>query len=81
MVTVSGSPAERMLNTGQAAQYLGVGRATLEKARVQGKGPRFYKMAGSVRYDRGDLDAWIRGCAVETVDSRQQAVRSGKAAA
>jgi len=50
-----------LLNTPQAAQYLGLGKTTLEKARVYGKGPKYVRMGRAVRYRPADLDAWLEG--------------------
>jgi predicted DNA-binding transcriptional regulator AlpA len=50
----------RMLNTQEAADYLGLAKNTLEKARVHGDGPYFTKFSSrAVRYAIEDLDAWI----------------------
>ena len=46
------------LNTSQAAKYLGMGRRTLDRMRVDGGGPPFYKFGQGVRYRIDELDAW-----------------------
>ena len=51
--------AEEHFDTKAAASYLDVADNTLEKWRVYGTGPRFYKLGRKVRYRRRDLDAWI----------------------
>lgn len=52
--------ASEFLNTGAAAEYLGVSRFTLEAWRCQKKGPRFVKYGNrNVRYRQKDLDAYI----------------------
>lgn len=50
----------RRLRTPEAAQYLGLGKSTLEKLRLSGLGP-VYSKAGPrvVVYDVVDLDAWL----------------------
>lgn len=48
-----------MLRTKEAAEYLGLTKATLEAWRVRGGGPVFLKMGKSVRYRKSDLDAFI----------------------
>jgi hypothetical protein len=52
---------QRYLSTAQAALYTGYPESTLEKWRVQGKGPPWSKAPGSkhVRYDKLKLDAWM----------------------
>lgn len=45
-----------MLNTKQAAEYLGLKPVTLEAWRVQGGKLVFLKLGKAVRYDKADLD-------------------------
>ena len=49
------------IGTEQAADYLSLSRRTLEKLRLNGNGPRFYKARGGrlVRYRVEDLDRWM----------------------
>jgi excisionase family DNA binding protein len=49
----------KMLATPQAANYVGLGKSTLDKARLIGSGPRFVKLGRRVLYDPTDLDAWL----------------------
>jgi len=44
-----------------AARYLGHASKTLSMWALQGKGPRFIKVAGRVFYYRQDLDQFING--------------------
>lgn len=44
--------------TREAADRLGLKPNTLEVWRVQGRGPRFIKIEGAVRYDDDDLAAY-----------------------
>lgn len=53
---VSGSP---LLNVSEAARYLALSEATLNKWRVTGAGPAHYKMSTRIGYRRDDLDAWL----------------------
>lgn len=48
-----------VLNTRQAAAYLGLAVSTLNKWRCHGGGPEFLKLGRAVRYDREDLDAFL----------------------
>ena len=48
-----------MLTTADAAQYLGLAPATLNKWRVHGTGPTFIKLGRAVRYRHSDLDAYL----------------------
>ena len=49
-----------VLNTEEAAAYVGLAKSTLEKLRIYGDGPIFTKYSTRVvRYRIEDLDAWI----------------------
>jgi excisionase family DNA binding protein len=48
-----------VLTTAEAAQYVRLGKHTLERFRVSGDGPNFCKLGGAVRYRRSDLNAWL----------------------
>ena len=43
---------------GAAAAFLRLSPRTLERFRVQGRGPRFLKLGRRVMYRVGDLEAW-----------------------
>lgn len=61
------------LKVPEASQYLGVGVSTLDKMRMEGRGPRYVKLGGRVFYRPEDLDAYIAASVVETEDSRATA--------
>ncbi len=48
-----------ILNTREAADYVRLGKPTLERFRVSGEGPIFVKLGGAVRYRKADLDTWL----------------------
>lgn len=48
-----------VLNTKEAANYVRLGKPTLERFRISGDGPRYCKLGGAVRYRKADLDAWL----------------------
>jgi len=48
-----------LLNTRQAAEYLGLKPVTLETWRVQGGKVAFLKLGKAVRYAQADLDAFL----------------------
>lgn len=52
-------PNNDFLDTTQSAELLGKKPSTLERWRVTGDGPVFYKVGHHVRYKREDLDAYI----------------------
>jgi len=58
------------LKVPEAANYLGVGISTLDKMRMEGRGPRYLKIGGRVFYRLTDLDAYIEAAVIETTDSR-----------
>lgn len=47
------------LNVEAAASYTGLSVSTLNKLRVFGGGPIFYKLGRRVAYDTADLEAWL----------------------
>ena len=47
------------VRTPAAAAYLGWSTSTLNKRRVYGDSPPYYKVGGIVVYDLDDLDAWL----------------------
>jgi excisionase family DNA binding protein len=48
-----------ILNTREAADYVRLGKPTMERFRISGEGPVFVKLGGAVRYRKTDLDSWI----------------------
>lgn len=48
-----------LLTTPEAANYVRLGKPTLERFRLSGEGPAFAKLGGAVRYRKADLDEWI----------------------
>ena len=50
--------SKAFLNNAEAAGFLGLSPRTMEKLRIQGRGPRFHKFGRRVLYARGDLEAW-----------------------
>ena len=48
-----------IMNTIQAAEYLGLSKPTLERYRTFGGGPRYAKIGAAVRYRKADLDTWV----------------------
>lgn len=51
----------RLVTERDASELLGVSMRTLQKWRLQGKGPSFVKLGHAVRYDVRDLEAYIEG--------------------
>jgi len=61
-----------LVDTAEAARYLGLSRSTLEKFRVYGGGPRYHKYLKVVRYRPEDLDAWLSERLCESTSSVRQ---------
>jgi hypothetical protein len=59
----------RFLSTKEAARFLCLSARTLEKHRVYGTGPQYFKLGGRVAYKIEDLQAWAdRGVRRSTSD-------------
>lgn len=52
-------PTCRLLKESEAAQILNLEVATLRRWRWSGRGPRFLKLGGAVRYDPQTLKAYL----------------------
>lgn len=56
--------SEKGLNTAQAGQFIGLSGRTLERLRLTGTGPKFYRLGSGkrsrIRYYKSDLSAWVR---------------------
>ncbi len=50
---------EGMFDTKGAADFLQLSWHTLNDWRSKGRGPRFVKLGGAVRYRRQDLEDWL----------------------
>ena len=50
----------RLLNNKEAADILNISANTLNVLRSKGKGPRYIKVAGSIRYYENDIEEYVR---------------------
>jgi excisionase family DNA binding protein len=50
---------EKLMNTKELAEYLGVARSTLIQYRKDGTGPVYIKLGHLVRYKKMDVDIWV----------------------
>ncbi len=55
------SRAQPLVNETETARILGLSVKTCRRWRWSGKGPRYLKIGGAVRYDPADLEAFIEG--------------------
>lgn len=53
------APTEPLLSPMQLAEYLGVPVMTTRRWRVNGDGPRGYRIGKHVRYRHTDVEAWL----------------------
>ena len=56
-----GTGETRYMDTVAAAAYLGLSRQTLERWRLDMRGPTYIKVGRAVRYSLRDLDAFMAG--------------------
>lgn len=59
-----------ILNTREAAEYVRLGKPTLERFRIRGDGPVYCQLGGAVRYRRYDLDAWLESRRIRSTSER-----------
>ncbi len=55
--------ARRFGSEGDVEALTGINKRTLQKWRMFGKGPRFYRAGGMVRYDLAEVEDWLRATA------------------
>jgi predicted DNA-binding transcriptional regulator AlpA len=70
-----GSPfrlERRFVSEVELEQLTGVSRRTWQKHRLFNRGPRYYKIYGSIRYDLEEVVAWIKTLAVASGALRDQ---------
>ncbi len=73
-------PIDTLLNEREAARRLSLRIATLRRWRWAGKGPRFLKLCGAVRYDPADLDTFIGEARRTSTSDDGTAAQAGEAA-
>ena len=54
------------LDTAAASLRTGVSESTLQKWRVTGSGPPYFKLGRLVRYDGTDLAKWMGSCRIRS---------------
>lgn len=67
----------QLLTESDAAKYLTLKPNTLARWRWAGKGPRFIKIGGAIRYDAAELEGFlVAGYRTSTSDSRRERSRA-----
>ncbi len=49
----------KLLDTKELSEYLGIAVSTILEYRMQGRGPVYIKLGHLVRYKVADVDAWL----------------------
>ncbi|WP_419783306.1 helix-turn-helix domain-containing protein [Maridesulfovibrio sp.] len=68
----------QLMNTPEAAEYLGFRPNTLEVWRCHGRGPRYCKLGRKVVYKKNDLDSFVTANEVNTLDSYCESSGGGR---
>lgn len=55
---------EKLMNTNELAEYLGIAVSTIVDYRLKGIGPVYVKIGHLVRYRKVDVDNWVANKAV-----------------
>ena len=63
------------LSTREAAAYLGLSPRTLDRYRVSGEGPDFYRFGGRILYRQTDLEQWAAERRVSSTSEESAASR------
>jgi predicted DNA-binding transcriptional regulator AlpA len=61
-------PQRRFVSECELEQITGIPRRTWQKHRLFKRGPRYYKIYGSIRYDLEEVVAWIKATAVGSLE-------------
>ena len=55
---------EKLMNTNELAEFLGIAVSTIVDYRLKGIGPVYVKIGHLVRYRKADVDNWVANKAV-----------------
>jgi predicted DNA-binding transcriptional regulator AlpA len=56
------SVGRRFLNETELSELTGIATRTLQRWRLENRGPRFRKLGGAVRYEMNDVNDWVAAC-------------------
>ena len=65
--------APKLITTKECAHRIGKSESWLNKQRSMGRGPKYLRILGGIRYTEEFADEFLRGCVQETEDSRRSA--------
>jgi predicted DNA-binding transcriptional regulator AlpA len=57
---------KKFIRETEAADSLGISVRHVQRMRVTGDGPRYFKFGRSVRYEVHDLESWTESCACKS---------------
>jgi predicted DNA-binding transcriptional regulator AlpA len=66
------------INEAELEILTGISKRTWQKHRLFGRGPRFYRLCGAVRYDLAEVLEWIEGNAVGIGEERGRRAAEAK---
>ncbi len=66
-------PTAEFLTTHEASAFLRISKPTLERWRMEGRGPRYIKIGHRVLYPHAELERFLREHLVETAHPKRPA--------
>lgn len=60
------APQRRFVSEVELEQITGISRRTWQKYRLVGRGPQYYRIYGTIRYELDEVLAWIKTFALST---------------
>lgn len=69
LITLQSQQSPSIMSVSDAASYLNLDKSTLDRYRIEKRGPAYSKIGSRVIYRKSDLDAWLEQCKIRTLDS------------
>ena len=57
---LSRTQVPKVFDTKETAKILGISPGTLQNYRVDGRGPRFCRIGGAIRYQLAEINLWLQ---------------------
>lgn len=67
----------KLLTESEVASLTQLSMRTLQAWRTSGRGPKFHKLGGSVRYDEAEIAAWITAATCSSTSRASEAASAG----